>query len=969
MRESNPGHTKTCRNCDKILHELENIDDDADKFGVAFAKTTDKKAAKKLGVTSFPALVYFRNKQPAIFEGDLMDEEKVLAWLTDLDSMELPDKIEEVNAKILENLIEDTDYVVVLFYKEDCERCDLVLHELEEIDDEADGQGIAFVKIADVALATEYGLEELPTLVYYRRKIPIVYSGDLMNEEDVLKWIFEFKDLGEDPDSIEDVSSKALDSLISKSPFLAVLFYDADDKYNQKVLKELENIDDDTDKHDIPFVKISDLKEAAEYGIEKLPALVYFEKKIANFYQGDLMKEEELLTWLIKQKNTDEIEHVTEKFLEQLIRANDHVAVLFYDPKGRQGKKVLTELENIDDEMDQHGILFVKIDDDDMAKAYGIRTLPQLVYFENEAPIFYDGDLTNEEVVLQWMIEQKKSDEIEDVSDVVMVQMIKRSEFLAVLFYDADEEETKQVLTDLEKIDDDTDVHNIPFVKIDNDKVAAEFGIDDLPALVYFENQIPYIYSGNLTDEEEVLNWLIHQKEGDEIEDITDKILEKLIRKSDHLAVLFYDNDDPKSMEVLAELENIDDETDSRDLPFVRIDDDEVARAFGIDDELPTLVYFEQQIPFVYQGDLKNEVEVLTWLLDQMTSDEIEEVTDKMVDALIKDHPHLVVLFYDSKVKKSEKVLKELENIDDEADKRGIIFVKTDDKEAAEKYKISKLPGLVYFQEGKPDAYTGDLMKEEEVLLWLLEHKASDDDIEEITEPTLQKLIDNSDHLAVLFYDKDSPVSETILTELENIDDELDGYEIPFVKIDDDRVAKKYGIMDELPILVYFEDKLPSVYEGDLTKEEAVLKWLIHQKDDDTIEEVTEEILENIIKNNHYVLVFYGKGIPIHFTLLFNKLWFSAAPNTCEECPAILKELESIDDDTDSHGIMFLTTDDLHLAKSKYQVSVFPSLVLFRHGKPVQYKGEWRQVRSVLVYVCLCLSSRYLETRRCRQVA
>jgi hypothetical protein len=48
---------------------------------------------------------------------------------------------------------------------------------LEEIDDEADANGIGFVKIADTELAFEYGLESLPALVFYRKKIPIVYSG------------------------------------------------------------------------------------------------------------------------------------------------------------------------------------------------------------------------------------------------------------------------------------------------------------------------------------------------------------------------------------------------------------------------------------------------------------------------------------------------------------------------------------------------------------------------------------------------------------------------------------------------------------------------------------------------------------------------------------------------------------------------------------------------------------------------
>lgn len=49
---------------------------------------------------------------------------------------------------------------------------------------------------------------------------------------------------------------------------------------------ELEDIDDDTSKNGIPFVKISDIEVASAYGIGELPALVYFEKKIPNFYQG-----------------------------------------------------------------------------------------------------------------------------------------------------------------------------------------------------------------------------------------------------------------------------------------------------------------------------------------------------------------------------------------------------------------------------------------------------------------------------------------------------------------------------------------------------------------------------------------------------------------------------------------------------------------------------------------------------------
>lgn len=57
-------------------------------------------------------------------------------------------------------------------------------------------------------------------------------------------------------------------------------------------------------------------------------------------------------------------------------------------------------------------------------------------------------------------------------------------------------------------------------------------------------------------------------------------------------------------------------------------------------------------------------------------------------------------------------------------------------------------------------------------------------------------------------------------------DDEADELNINFVKIDDDSIAKKYGLLDELPILVYFEKNLPTIYEGSLTDEGLFLREL-----------------------------------------------------------------------------------------------------------------------------------------------
>lgn len=88
------------------------------------------------------------------------------------------------------------------------------------------------MKISDETLAYEYGLEDLPSLVYYRKKIPIVYNmGDLENEKKVLDWLIEFRDTVDDPDEyvqdsdeIEDVSATVLQQLIENTDALAVLF-------------------------------------------------------------------------------------------------------------------------------------------------------------------------------------------------------------------------------------------------------------------------------------------------------------------------------------------------------------------------------------------------------------------------------------------------------------------------------------------------------------------------------------------------------------------------------------------------------------------------------------------------------------------------------------------------------------------------------------------------------------------------
>ncbi|XP_033233614.1 uncharacterized protein hlk isoform X1 [Drosophila pseudoobscura] len=940
-------YARSCVTCDKVLAELEKIDDDTDSFGVDFVKINDKRLAKQYGIKNFPALTYFREKEPIIYDGDLMDEEGVLDFLTSLEAMDLPDRIEEVNAKILQKIIEDTDFVAVLFCpdhetcpprvmdKQQCRKCAKALQELENIDDEADQLGIGFVKIHDEALADEYNLGGLPALVYYRHQTPIIYEGELQREEDVLEWLVQNKSTGDEDDVIEDVTSKTLSTLISNIDNLVVLFYDHGNDDSMTVLEELEQIDDDCDKHGIQFVKIDDAKAAADYGIDSIPAIVYFEKEIPNVYDGDLMDEEQILKWLLSQLERDEIEDVTDEMLDTMIKEGRVIAVLFYDNNDKKSQKVLEELENIDDECDALGITFVKIDNPEEAVEYGINKVPKLIYFEKGIPTIYEGNLEDEEKLLKWLTDQTSSDQIEDITDEMLDLIIEKMPHVAVLFYDKDQKKSQKILAELENIDDECDQNDIAFVKIDDDKEAKEWGIDEIPSIVLFERGIPHIYEGDLMKEDELLGWLVHQKRYSEIPEVTDEMKDKLVENTEHLAVIFYDKDDKQDMRILNELENIDDELEKEGIVIVRIDNAAEAKEYGLD-HLPALIYFENKIPALYEGDLMNEDEVLEWLLVQKKTATIEEVTDEILVNLINEHEYVVVFFTGpcEPGETCDHTLNALETIDDELDEAGIIFVTTEDTGVAKKYNVKTYPRLVFFRNRDPLHFTGDLDDEDEVLAWITDDETLEipGKIEEVNVKMLDKILAENDHVVVFFYVEGDKKAQKILNELENIDDECEEKDIDFVKTSDDDIDKEYDLPG-LPALAFYRHKFRTIYTGDLMKEEEILEWVIdlHESTADVIESVDRKTLQVLINDVEHLAVFFYD-------------------DECESCSDILDELENIDDDTDKHGIQFVKSNDVKLAH-EIGIFAFPALVYYETGVPIMYDGNLESNQEVFNWI------------------
>ena len=81
------------------------------------------------------------------------------------------------------------------------------------------------------------------------------------------------------------------------------------------------------------------------------------------------------------------------------------------------------------------------------------------------------------------------------------------------------------------------------------------------------------------------------------------------------------------------------------------------------------------------------------------------------------------------------------------------------------------------------------------------------------------------------------------------------------VKLDDKALAKEVGVF-ALPSIVFFRvNSEPTIYAGDLKNEEAILEWLLVQKDpsNEAIEEQSGENLLKTIDNTEAVAVFICK--------------------------------------------------------------------------------------------------------------
>merc|ERR550539_662657 len=163
-----------------------------------------------------------------------------------------------------------------------------------------------------------------------------------------------------------------------------------------------------------------------------------------------------------------------------MIVREEKIAVLFYKEGEERSAEAVVALEDIDDDLDALGVLFVKNNQPAVAGDYGIEALPAVVVFERGVPNLYEGDLTEVERVLEWIVDEVSGDDtVEVVTDQMVERLIAKRKQVAVFLYDKnDRKANKKALDVLDDINDDIDdIPSLDLVKTYDRDVAKEYGV------------------------------------------------------------------------------------------------------------------------------------------------------------------------------------------------------------------------------------------------------------------------------------------------------------------------------------------------------------------------------------------------------------------------------------------------------------------------------------------------------------
>ena len=185
------------------------------------------------------------------------------------------------------------------------------------------------------------------------------------------------------------------------------------------------------------------------------------------------------------------------KFPISCFSSHEYVAVYFRGDcdsnKEIDCDEVLADLETIDEDLDEIGIMMTTTKDTQVAIDNGVREFPAIGLFRNGQFVQFEGESDSEKDILEWLTDEetlKIVGIIDEVNLAMLENILEEQDDAFVFFYEEGDTDAFSILEELEQIDEKLDKQDMPFVKISDKGSIESFGLEDLPVLVYFENGV-----------------------------------------------------------------------------------------------------------------------------------------------------------------------------------------------------------------------------------------------------------------------------------------------------------------------------------------------------------------------------------------------------------------------------------------------------------------------------------------------
>ena len=263
--------------------------------------------------------------------------------------------------------------------------------------------------------------------------------------------------------------------------------------------------------------------------------------------------------------------------------------------------------------------------------------MPRLVYFEGGVPEPFVGDEQNPQVILKWIQDELKSQDIKEVTKEILDKLNEKFDTVGAVFVDADNKEQAKIITGLVSKLDKIVEEELVIVQIDDADYAEQLGLTDPPTLVQFSGEIPNLYNGP-ENAGAIVSWLAMLKEESVIESVTESIISDLIEDQEFVAVFFSgsdcvpksddtsieevgsaEKDDDESLtdceKVLRGLETIDDELNAIGIAFVQTTNEDYPFREHAIETFPAVGIYRNGDFLQYLGDNLNDEEEIRKVL------------------------------------------------------------------------------------------------------------------------------------------------------------------------------------------------------------------------------------------------------------------------------------------------------------------------------------------------------------------